>query len=399
MSFANPTPLRIGMSGALAGHRYRVVGRVVMGMEEGRETYYWNEFNVVNEDGEPATLVYEETERGGEWRMFKLFEPEYPIAAADASAKRVGDPLNLDGTNVRVTLVDESRVFHIEGEAPEGVEVGDVAHYFNAEAGNKMQVVSWTGDEVECYHGLNLPRSAVASGFGFRTETANETTRGFSQTDGYDGDASTLSGVILKCIGVALGAAILFAGYSSCRSPRQRAEVKKASAQASPLALGGEGKLNGKSYRIQSHALVEIAEVGRLFDRHEYQILDEDGNRALLVFGTQPNAKDWLLLTPLSSPPSLTAQQAAALRVGERVNLQSYALTVDEIFQTTIRQLEYGVTALPGLKQGDVLFGFQGRSGPTVLLARWNNSGILFYHGKTLPTKDVIAAFEQKARN
>ncbi|MEI9864534.1 MAG: hypothetical protein WDN00_08275 [Limisphaerales bacterium] len=33
----------------------------------------------------------------------------------------------------------------IEGRAPDGVEVGDVANYFNAEAGDMMQVVSWTG--------------------------------------------------------------------------------------------------------------------------------------------------------------------------------------------------------------------------------------------------------------
>ena len=69
------------------------------------------------------------------------------MTAADAATKRVGDRLNLTGEDVRVTLRSTSRVYHIEGQAPEGVEVGDVANYFNAQAGNDMQVVSWTGDD------------------------------------------------------------------------------------------------------------------------------------------------------------------------------------------------------------------------------------------------------------
>lgn len=142
MSFDNPTRLRIGMHGNFAGKDYRVAGRVVMGETEGGETYYWNEFNLESTDGSYADLVFEETERGGEWRLFTLFEPEYPMTAADAATKRVGDHLNLTGENIRITLRSASRVYHIEGQAPEGVEVGDVANYFNAEAGNIMQVVS-----------------------------------------------------------------------------------------------------------------------------------------------------------------------------------------------------------------------------------------------------------------
>ena len=162
MSFANPTPIRIGMTGAFDGRQYRVAGRVVLGMEEDGETYYWNEFNLVSDDGESATLVFEETERGGEWRLFTLFEPEFVMTAEDAATKRVGDQLNLDGHDVRVTLVDETRVYHIEGEAPEGVELGDVAHYFNAEAGSRMVVVSWTGEEVEYYRGVTVAPAMTA---------------------------------------------------------------------------------------------------------------------------------------------------------------------------------------------------------------------------------------------
>ena len=93
MSYSNPTPIRIGMTGTIAGTQYRVVGRVVLGEEEDGETYYWNEFNLESDGGGAATLVYEQTEHGGEWRLFRMFEPDHPLTAADAATKRVGDPL------------------------------------------------------------------------------------------------------------------------------------------------------------------------------------------------------------------------------------------------------------------------------------------------------------------
>ena len=87
------------------------------------------------------------------------------MTAEDAATKSVGDPLNLDGTDVRVTFRQTSRIYHIEGTAPDGEHVGSVADYFNAESGNVMQVVSWTGSEVEFYRGLTVASGMVAVAF------------------------------------------------------------------------------------------------------------------------------------------------------------------------------------------------------------------------------------------
>jgi hypothetical protein len=140
----NPTQLMVGANGVLSGIRYRVIGRVVMGMTEDGETYYWQEFNLLDDSGRNATLVYED----GEWKLFMMFDPARPMSAAEAEGYRVGDTVNLDGRPVAVTLVGQSRVYYIEGRAPEGVEVGDVAQYFNADTGLEMLVVSWTGDRL-----------------------------------------------------------------------------------------------------------------------------------------------------------------------------------------------------------------------------------------------------------
>jgi hypothetical protein len=355
-------------------------------MEEGGETYYWNEFNLVSDSGESATLVYEETERGGEWRIFTLFEPQSPMTVPEAAAQRVGHTVNLEGQPIPVTLVDESCVYHIEGEAPEGVEVGDIAHYFNAGADNRMIVVSWTGDEIEFYRGLNLPRGTVASAFGLPSDVSDAGSR----TSGTIRSASASK--VISAIVVFLACVILFAALASRRSARQSKAVVKTGPPPSALALGGTGVLEGKKYRIGVHTVVEIARVGQIFERHEYHLTDEAGNRALLIYGSQPAARNWLLYAPIEPAISLTPQQAAAKRIGETVITDATAATISDLFQLTIRQVESLETS--ELKSGEVLYGFGGKSGDALILARWNTNGVAFYKGKAL--KEVAAAFSQK---
>jgi hypothetical protein len=398
MSLENPTHLRIGMHGIFAGKDYRVAGRVVMGETEGGETYYWNEFNLEANDGSYADLVYEETERGGEWRLFTMFEPEYPMTAADAATKRVGDHINLTGEDVHITLRSSSRVYHIEGQAPEGVEIGDVANYFNAQAGNDMQVVSWTGNEVEYYNGVTIPQSVVA--VAFKMPRASDASR-----VGGDGDSSWLGGnnehydsvakFFLKGAIVIFFFIIVFGRHFSCST--ESAPVKTVNAAAPPLTVGATGKLLGWNYHISARAAVEIAEMDARFERHEYQLLDDDGHPALLVCGWKPGSENWFLFTPVEPAMPLSSQQAGAKKLGDLVTLDNLSAPVGELFQSTIRQLEPDPSPSPWEKKGDVYYGFTAQSPSDLLLARWNAGTIIFHRGKSLPSKDVIAAFNHSA--
>jgi len=389
MIFRNPTPITLGMTGTFDGTQYRVVGRVVMGVVEGGQIYYWQEFNLETDAGGSATLVYERTERGGEWRFFTMFEPQYPITAEDAATKRVGDPLNLDGTDVRVTLLEQSRVYHIEGKAPEGVEVGDYANYFNAERGDAMDVVSWTGQEVECYHGVTLPPSVVLTAFNIRLPVFSSLVQSLDSGRGYSGAArKVLFGLVAAL--VALGGILYF--FPSRRPPA----VIKASAPPSHLKTGSAGRLKGTDFRIQSHALVEVALVGRQFERHEYNLTSDDGGKALLVCGSKPGAKDWVLFTPLHPAEPLTPRQAGAIRLGQTVNVDGVVAKVGELFQSTVHLVEAAEADAPN--KGDVLYCFARSGGYDQLLVRWNASRIEFFQGQALSEKDVAAAFKPPPR-
>lgn len=389
MSFHNPTPVAIGMVGTFLGKRYRVAGRSVMGMEEEGQTYHWNEFNLVSDAGDSVTLVYEETDEGGKWRLFTMFEPEHPLTAREAAAKQVGDTVNLDGAPVPVTLVDESRVEFIEGEGPEDQDVSDVARYFNADAGGEMLVASWTGDEIEFYRGVDLPRETVMAAFGIRSE-APPVQQSFQPSAR---DSSTLAGWAMKIVVLILIIAFYFAGYSSCGRSSSWSITFGTSQPPAPLAVGSAGTLDGGEYRIATHSIVEIASVGLRFTRHEYDLVDASGNKTLLVCGSKPADTDWFLFTPFQPTTPLTPPQAAAKCAGDKLELDGHPAQVTGLFRSRILRTEQA--GQTDATAGTMFYGFSAQAGSAVFLARWNERGIAFYRGKALPAKDSQAAFRK----
>jgi hypothetical protein len=387
MSFANPTPLRIGQAGTLEGRRYTVAGRIVLGMEEGGETYYWNEFNLVDASGRGATLVFEETEDGPEWKLFTLFEPFRPLTPSEAAAKRVGDTVNLDGTPTPVTLVDQSRVCHIEGTPPEGVEVGDVADYFNAEAGPRMLVASWSDEDIEFYRGRDLTANVVAGAFGLPLETGRS---GFFSGSGID--AGGLAVWVTKLVPMILLGVVIFSGRSCWigRHATSAAPAKQV-APAATYAPGVRGQLAGQEYTITGHALVEVARVGAKFDRHEYALTAKETDGALLIQGLGGDPKVWHLLRPVAPAPRVTPEAAAALRRGSPANFGGRTLPVVDLFLSkTIRADGPPPAAGPA---GTVQYGFVARAANDWLMARWTASGVQCFVGPAVPDKAVREGF------
>ena len=368
------------MTGSFLGQRYRIAGRVVLSMEEAGETYYWNEFHLIGDDGRCATLVFEQTDEGPEWKMFTLVEAVRPMSASEAALKSVGDQIYFQDKTLAVTCVDESLVCEIEGEAPEGVELGDVAHYFNAESDDTMVVVSWTGEEVEFYRGLNIPMRAVSSAFGVSAIPAGA----LNHLSSANADAGRMRSGMFALVVLVVPLMLFVFSRSGC----QRA-TKSPKLPPAQISLGSTGQLNALHYRITGHAVVEIARVGQRYLRHEYSAVDEAGNEVLLWQGTEQGEKHWMLAKPATSSRPLPPTTAAALQLGQPVVLDGVAASVSDFFLSRVGQVE-GVVPWAG---GSELYGFAARGAKETIIARWNGTAITFYRAAPITQKNPAKAF------
>lgn len=396
MSTANPTGLKLCAAGALAGREYRVAGRVVLSTLYEGEPWYWNEFHLIDRAGGTATLVHEDEGDDSPWKLFTDAMPSSPPPVAELEAKAAGDTIALENVPLKITLVGESRVEFIEGEAPEGVEVGDVARYFNAQRGTQMFVVSWTGDEVEVFRGMDLPPHAIRQAFG---TSAGASAQRFTHLTGEatgDGGTSGPTKFIIGLFAFAIGAGLLFAQISSWRKssrPRQSSVVKQPT-PAAPLATGQSGRLLGTDWKIASHAVIEVTHVGARYDRHDYRLAADDGSIAWLVSGLNGKPGEWHYFTSVTPPEHLTPTVAAAYRSGQRITIDDITAIVDRPFQTKVMS-DTGDPAAAGANR--VRFNLSAHGADRPFVVTWNSETITVWRGTELREPQVTAAFRPAA--
>lgn len=408
MNHENPTPIQVGMTGSFVGKRYRIDGRVVLSADYEGTRCFWNEFSLVTTDGETATLVHEEGDEGPEWRLFTLIEPVEPLSAGEADRVRVGNTVRLTGGAATVTLVGESRVEFIEGQAPDGVEVGDVAKYFNCETevGSELIVASWTGDEIEFYRGMNLPAAAVAAGFrmpslGRPTGPAGASNRSGSKSPMPSGPWSGANrgggfawlGTIARLLPMAFVGLMMLRACGPIGLPQRSYRVPRSSAPSAPLKVGSIATVEGRRLKVAGHAVVEVEQVHRVFERHEYVLRDESQDPAtslLLVCGLEPQSKDWYLCSPASAVGAPSAVEAGALRLGQRVMVESDPAEVTALFRCTTRQADLQP---PDLPFGAIAYGFAAVSGDHLTLGRWDSTAIRYHRGTRVAAGSVTSAF------
>jgi hypothetical protein len=388
---SNPTSLKVGHEGVIFGQRAKVVGRSVLTSKDG---YRWNEYHLNLADGKDPTLVCE----SGIWKRFALFEPETTMSAEVAAGHGVGDQVALWGRSARIDYVGESRVAYIEGKAPEGYRVGSEAHYFNAEDGNTLFVVSWTGDEVEFYEGQNLPRGEVERAFGLPNPSllARIFSGGSGGLDSWLDDKNRLVGTILGAC--ALLMFLFFRGGGTSEPTLEPPPPVPATAQH--LAVETQGDLAGHHYVVAGHQVSEIAETRGTFDRHEYDLVDELGGHALLVQGLSWNARQWYLLQPTSNSVTLwPATQSVDLRPNQAATLApGFVLGVEDrrpVIRTLFRCRTLGSDGQvpPRVWTGSVRYGFTAQDNDEWVLARWDESDLEIQVGRILTEQEVQHAF------
>lgn len=399
MNYANPTYISIGQTAQYANRTWRVRGRAVLGVVEAGEIYFWHEFNLATDAGETSTLVFERTEHGAEWRWFIQFQPDYPLTAAEASAKEVGDQVNLEGTDLRVTRVDTSRIYFIEGQPPEGEHLGAEATYFNAERGPDMVVVSWTGDEVEYYRGRTLSVPELQTAFNLKALQHRQgvPANALNRLDLARQEVNPWPKMITWAVlGIVMVALLCFWLQSELHPTVRGNGIVNVPAPAAPLTLGATGSLGAVNYHVTRRAELAVAEQNLRFAQQEYGLRDDQGNPALLIAGFHPRMDDWVLFTRLTAPPELTPQKAAAMRLGQVVNVAGLVVPVGELFCTRVAATEAGEAAAPRLE--DSQFGFTGERDGQILLVRWQAEGLESWKGRRVSNQTVRAAWPPAKR-
>lgn len=377
MNTANPTPITTGMTGQLAGANYVVKARLVMGMEEEGETYTWNEFLLESHDGGTATLVFEETDHGPEWKLFVLTELGSPMDSHRAASMRVGDKLVFNGSTATVTCVDESRVMHVEGNPPEWIQQGDVARYFNAVAGKHEWVVSWTGDEVECYRGIGIPGEAITKAFGVTFPVTKK------HSSGWGG-----KGFQWGLLALIIGAATIFAFTMDSRSSRRFESLpfSSGSSSAAPrprFDLNSSIRVGDQSFRVIGHTLESVSAVQWNRARYEYLLESEQGGRHWLVESSWPRAGSWLLLKALATPPRSSPEAEAEAAQGSLIQKGDFNGHLAYHYLSSGKQGTVENIPLHG-KQGQVFHYLATNDAGGVLVASWNESMLEFLAGEIL---------------
>lgn len=373
------------MQGMLLGRSYRVAGRMRVGLQADGQTWFWTEYYLVEPDGSDATLVYEDADGGAAWRLFKWVDLDPPMSAAQAATRQEGDTFELLGRTARVTSVGDTRVWNVDGQAPDGVQEGDTARCFNAERGNEMVVVSWTGDEVECYSGQLISPYVVKAAFNLaEAPTGLPSVIQQSPAFGIPSASRILSWMILATSLIAVALFVASALHSD--SPRKLERLKVSKPHLQP---GRSGTLDGERYRVQSRITVEIQRVGRGHTRHEYLLVNSAGDSAVLIQGSESSDGVWTLLKPMVPKPELSPNQAGEAKLGDAVLHSDSPMRLTQMFQTRVLSVQGEHPWFVGA----FLYGFEARGGDDRVVARWRPDTIEVHRAVSLAASDVTAAF------
>ncbi len=301
-----------------------------------------------------------------------LFEPEQPMTAEEAAAKRVDDIIEFEGRSLRITRVDQSKVYYTEGRTPEGILTGRTASYFNADAGEHELVVSWTGGEVEIYSGNTTSAMMVASAFRLEGLSAQR----FVSSSGRSWISGKILRIALTCILVAV---LIFSCVAIGSRPRTAPPSEVVAAPSSDLKIGHACTVNQTSYRIVGRRLVEMAETGRRWQRQEFDLQGAGDEIAFLAHEKGTNGPEWILYRQTEAQEDLTPAKAAALPAGAGIKIENQTAHVRELFRRTVKSAD----GAPSENAGDVTYGFVASlDSNTPIFVCWNQTNVGYWQGR-----------------
>lgn len=149
--------IRPGMKARIGGKEFVAVGRIGYTQREEGKTYAWEEWVLLDPDGDARYLEYDE----GKWTLSGPFTPREAPSAVKLSGATEGNGFRIDGALATVKDAGDCQVSGVEGEIPWPVAAGQSLHFVDLEAGSAFYSAELDGGEIEWFRGQRLDDRAV----------------------------------------------------------------------------------------------------------------------------------------------------------------------------------------------------------------------------------------------
>ncbi len=169
--------IKLGMTAKFLGHEYQVVGRIRVEGSDPVETWYWDEWFLMSEQGFPLWL----TEDAGSFSLMRVFVPttfinpyynlEFPASFQDAKDYILGDVKQTIRPDPNGPLYDAedfgiARIVFLEGEFTWKAKPSEELIYFDYRKGKKRFSMEISRNEIQLIRGKVLTEKQVRSAFG-----------------------------------------------------------------------------------------------------------------------------------------------------------------------------------------------------------------------------------------
>jgi hypothetical protein len=169
-TFANTSPLRIGMTANISGKKHIAVGRLLFDQTDEDGGYYaWEEWVLLSQDGEARYLEFDE----GKWTLTEAW-PGGPDELPEGIS--AGSMTRINGDLATVTDAGVCRVRGLEGEIPWPVQVGNPLTFADFTISGQLLSAEFdpAEGELEWFRGRRLQPSDVFAMFGLKKEAEAE---------------------------------------------------------------------------------------------------------------------------------------------------------------------------------------------------------------------------------
>lgn len=154
--------LCLGMIAERDEKRWEVIGLLVFEGSDVEETWTWDEWLLMSEDGRYAWISHDE----GKYSWQTLLTPADPPTRRDIERSSA---IELEGQPRRVRERDDAHIRMVDGELTWKASLGDQIFYVDLSSGYSIE---YTADEIEFYSGKRLGKADIYSMFSMREHLA-----------------------------------------------------------------------------------------------------------------------------------------------------------------------------------------------------------------------------------